>query len=298
VLFACLALNVLGKWLPKSAAILAFIGLGTVTASIFGHFIGQAVTAIPHVLENTIPRVVELATQYGIDLPFSDPGTLRAFAMEGLKEELTGVAGFAELTTKHAVYVIIGLVVACGIFVNPKLEQDDATRSHSNLYSTVARLSGTRFVRFFRSFQTVMGAQVIISAVNTFFTGLFVLGLAATGSPLPYSFVIIVVTFLCGILPIVGNLISNTVIFCVALTQSPQLAVAALVFLIVLHKFEYFLNSKIIGGRIKNPMWLTLIGLLVGERLMGIPGMILAPVVLHYIKVETTDIQVQPLVGI
>jgi hypothetical protein len=31
---------------------------------------------------------------------------------------------------------------------------------------------------------------------------------------------------------------------------------------------------------------------------MGIPGMILAPVVLHYIKVETTDIQVQPLVGI
>ncbi len=35
-------------------------------------------------------------------------------------------------------------------------------------------------------------------------------------------------------------------------------------------------------------MWLTLIGLVLGEKLMGIPGMILAPVVLHYIKVEAS----------
>ena len=35
-------------------------------------------------------------------------------------------------------------------------------------------------------------------------------------------------------------------------------------------------------------MWLTLLGIVVGEKLMGIPGMILAPVVLHYIKVEAS----------
>jgi predicted PurR-regulated permease PerM len=35
-------------------------------------------------------------------------------------------------------------------------------------------------------------------------------------------------------------------------------------------------------------MWLTLLGLLLGEKLMGIPGMILAPVLLHYIKVEAS----------
>jgi len=33
---------------------------------------------------------------------------------------------------------------------------------------------------------------------------------------------------------------------------------------------------------------LTLIGLVLGEKLMGIPGMILAPVVLHYFKVEAS----------
>jgi predicted PurR-regulated permease PerM len=56
----------------------------------------------------------------------------------------------------------------------------------------------------------------------------------------------------------------------------------------VIHKLEYFLNSKIIGKRIHSPMWLTLVGLVVGERLMGISGMILAPVVLDYIRHEMT----------
>ena len=74
----------------------------------------------------------------------------------------------------------------------------------------------------------------------------------------------------------------------VGFTISPEMAFFALMFLVVIHKGEYFLNSKIIGDRIKNPMWLTLLGLLIGEKLMGIPGMILAPVVLHYIKVEAS----------
>jgi predicted PurR-regulated permease PerM len=97
------------------------------------------------------------------------------------------------------------------------------------------------------------------------------------------------VTFLCGLFPIIGNLISNTVIIGVAFTVSPKTALAALIFLVVIHKLEYFLNSKIIGDRIKNPVWLTLLGLLIGERLLGIPGMILAPVLLNFIKVEASQ---------
>jgi predicted PurR-regulated permease PerM len=95
-------------------------------------------------------------------------------------------------------------------------------------------------------------------------------------------------TFLCGLLPIVGNLISNAIIVGIAVTMSPRLAIVALIFLVAVHKLEYFLNSKIIGDLIKNPVWLTLLALIIGERFMGIPGMILAPVVLNYIKVEAS----------
>jgi predicted PurR-regulated permease PerM len=105
--------------------------------------------------------------------------------------------------------------------------------------------------------------------------------------------VVIGVTFLCGLLPVIGNLISNTIIVGISFTISPKMALAALVFLIVIHKLEYFLNSKIIGDRIRNPIWLTLLGLVLGERLMGIPGMILAPVVLNYLKVEASNIEIE-----
>ena len=136
---------------------------------------------------------------------------------------------------------------------------------------------------FYASFARVIGAQIIISTLNTALTSGFLIW-----NDYPFAVVIIVLTFLCGLLPIIGNILSNTLIVAVGFTISPRMALTALIFLVVIHKLEYFLNSKIIGDRIKNPMWLTLIGLVIGEKLMGIPGMILAPVVLHYIKVEAS----------
>ena len=128
----------------------------------------------------------------------------------------------------------------------------------------------------------MIGAQIVISAINTGLTAVFLVW-----NGFPYASVVIAITFLCGLLPIIGNIMSNTLIMGVAFTMEPngpRMALISLVFLVVIHKLEYFLNSKIIGDRIKNPMWLTLIGIVIGEKLMGIPGMILAPVVLHYIK--------------
>jgi len=111
---------------------------------------------------------------------------------------------------------------------------------------------------------------------------------------LPHAAVVIGVTFLCGLLPIIGNLISNTIILFLSAAMSVKIALAALVFLVALHKLEYFLNSKIIGGWTRNPVWLTLIGLIIGEIVMGIPGMILAPVGLNYVRVEMSKIEVPP----
>ncbi len=115
-----------------------------------------------------------------------------------------------------------------------------------------------------------MGAQITISLINTVLTAIFLLAVR-----LPHAPLLIAVTFLCGLVPIVGNLASNTVIVFVGLTVSLRLAISALVFLVLIHKLEYFLNSKIIG-----------------ERLMGIPGLILAPVVLNYLRVEMLTVEV------
>jgi predicted PurR-regulated permease PerM len=74
------------------------------------------------------------------------------------------------------------------------------------------------------------------------------------------------------------------------LPKNADLALPAMVDFAEKHGIDlpFTLNSKIVGRRIDSPVWLTLIGLLVGERLMGIPGLILAPVILHYIGLEAS----------
>jgi predicted PurR-regulated permease PerM len=292
-LFAYLALRKLnfikrrGRWLP----VVIFIILVAAFAYGLGYVINKAVRVLPEVAENAIPSLIQWAQQHQIELPFTDYDSLKDVALDTVRSQahnLAGVANIARGATSQFVLVLVAMVVAVGLFLNPRIELDgDKQAVPNNLYSVSCAAIAQRFTAFYQSFAMVMGAQVIISAINTVFTAIFVLSVR-----LPYAVVIIGTTFLCGLLPIVGNLISNCIVLGIAITVSPKIAIAALVFLIVIHKLEYFLNSKIVGERIRNPFWLTLLALIVGERLMGVAGMILAPVVLNYLKMETGRIEV------
>ena len=266
------------------------LGLALFTVALIGVSVGlylfvkQAWVAFPKIADTTIPAMVDFAEKQGIDLPFTDFKSLKTVAMTEAHDRIANVPRYASLAVFQLVYLIIGLVVAVSMFLTVKLRLDDDPSVHrDSLYAHTTGELVRRFQTFYRSFSRVMGAQIFISAINTVLTGIF---LFAAG--FKHAAVLTVCTFLCGLLPIVGNLISNTLITAVGFTISPKMALLALVFLICIHKLEYFLNSKIIGDRIRNPMWLTLIGILLGEKLMGVPGMILAPVVLHYIKVEAS----------
>ena len=257
------------------------------------YFSHRAYKALPDIAEKTIPAVVGFAEKNGIELPFTDYASARTVALTEVKEKVANVGRYARRAFFEIALLIAGLVVAASMFLNAKWQATgDPDAVKDSLYALVSRELAVRCLTFYRSFSTVIGAQIVISMINTVLTALF---LIVNGYP--HTLVIIVLTFICGLLPIIGNILSNTLIVGVGFTISPQMALFALLFLVVIHKLEYFLNSKIIGDRIKNPMWLTLLGLVIGERLMGIPGMILAPVVLHYIKVEASRNKVSNVAG-
>ncbi len=291
VLFAYLALTKLhlfkrwGKW----PAVLLFLIVLAAVAYGLGAIINQAVKTLPDVLaDKAIPAIIQWAKEHNIELPFTDFDSLKDAATEEVKSEvhyIGSVAKIARGATAQFAFVLIGCVVSISIFLNPRVELDRGPNAApKNLYSSCCDQIATRFRTLYRSFEMVIGAQIIISAINTVFTTIFVLILR-----LPHASVVIGLTFLFGLLPIIGNLISNAIIVGIAFTMSPKMALIALLFLIFIHKLEYFLNGKIIGRRIKNPLWLTLLALVLGERLMGVPGMILAPVILHYVKVEASS---------
>lgn len=275
-----------GKWLPVSLFIIVILGV----ISGLAYFAKQSVTALPKILETTVPSIITWADAHDIDLPFDDFQELKAKAMNIAQEAkyVGNFADYAKVLAAQAVFLLIGCVVAVSLFFNAQVVLDRASHKvKHNLYATCADEIAQRFRGFYHSFVTVMGAQIIISSINTALTSIFVFAVS-----LPHAVVLIGVTFLCGMLPVIGNLFSNSVIVAISFTVSPNLALGALAFLVVIHKLEYFLNSKIIGDRIKNPIWLTLLGLILGEKLMGIPGMILAPVILNYLKVEASKIEV------
>ena len=141
--------------------------------------------------------------------------------------------------------------------------------------------------RFSVCFENVVFAQFYIATVNAILTGLFLyFGLPLFGYDLPFLEILVSVTFLMGLIPILGNIISNTVICLVALSVSPVASFLALMFLIIIHKLEYFLNAWIIGSRIKVRSYEILGAMLVFEAVFGIWGLVLAPVLYSYIKEE------------
>jgi predicted PurR-regulated permease PerM len=292
--FAYLALTKLqfvrrgGKWL----AVLLFLILVAALAYGLGHFVKQTVQALPEIADKAIPSMIDSARQFQVELPFTDYDSLKDLAFDTVKSQvnyLGSVARFARGATTQFLFLLVGCVVAISIFLNPRLELDrEKYAVHDNLYSLCCDQIAQRFGALYESFATVIGAQITISAINTLFTTIFMLAVG-----LPYAVVVIGVTFLCGLIPVIGNLVSNTIIVGIGFTVSPKMALMSLVFLVVIHKLEYFLNSKIIGHRIRNPLWLTLLALVLGEKLMGISGMILAPVVLNYIRMEASRIEVK-----
>jgi predicted PurR-regulated permease PerM len=283
VMFGYFALRLLSfggrRWLAALIYVVAVAGIGV---GLF-FFSKAAFVALPDIAEKVIPAVANYAEQRGIELGFTDYASLRTTAVQNVRESFASVGHYAGAASFVLIQLVIGLVVALSMFLNTRRGKGIDPAEREGMYGAVAGELGRRARAFFASFALVIGAQITISLINTCLTTVFIVW-----NRFPYGWVIIVLTFLCGLLPIIGNLLSNTLIIGVSFTMSPRMALVALIFLVLIHKLEYFLNSKIIGDRIKNPMWLTLIALVLGERIMGIPGMILAPVVLHYVKMEAS----------
>jgi predicted PurR-regulated permease PerM len=161
------------------------------------------------------------------------------------------------------------------------------TRSQALELPPLTRALTHRAVLLGNAFRRIVFAQVRISALNTVLTALYLaVLLPMLGTPLPLTKTMIALTFVVGLLPVLGNLISNTVIVVVSLSVSLLTAISSLVFLVVIHKLEYFVNARIIGAKIGARAWELLLAMLIMDACFGLPGVIAAPIYYAYLKDE------------
>src|SRR5256885_16757251 len=103
-------------------AVLLFVVLVLGIFYVFGLFIKQAIVTLPGIASTSIPSIIDFAKAHGLDLPFEDLDSLKALILDTIKDQLRSVGNFARIATKEFLFVVIGLVVAASIFLNPQID--------------------------------------------------------------------------------------------------------------------------------------------------------------------------------
>jgi predicted PurR-regulated permease PerM len=267
-----------------AASLLGLLAAGlVVAASILLHgFIRGRIGDLPGLLASvgeTFKKLLASLEGFGIPLPgpAADDDGAKAGLVAGHGAELrhAGITGLRGL-----VHALVGAVLGVLVFF----------RAPREFASPLGGALAQRIRRFDAAFRSVARAQLEISTVNTVLTALYLLvALPLFGVHVPLAGTLVALTFVCGLLPVVGNLVSNTFVVLLSLGVSPWVAVASVVFLLVIHKLEYFLNAKIVGARIGAAIWETLIAMIVLDAVFGVSGLILAPVLYAWLKAELVE---------
>jgi predicted PurR-regulated permease PerM len=204
---------------------------------------------------------------------------LRNEVVAWLREHAGELQTFGAEIGRTFVHALVGMVIGAMV----SLHEVRPNHHRAPLAEALTERAG----RLGDAFRRIVFAQVRISALNTVLTAIYLLVvLPLLGVRLPLTKTLIALTFLVGLLPVIGNLISNSVIVVVSLSHSLGVALGSLVFLIVIHKLEYFVNARIVGGEIQARAWELLLVMLTMETAFGIAGVIAAPIYYAYLKDE------------
>jgi predicted PurR-regulated permease PerM len=270
--------RVLAVTLIATTVIAALIGIGIGIGTLFrnsGESIPLLMQKMAQIIEDT--RAI-LPAGLQVYVP-EDGATLQRAIAEWLRSNAGALQLAGRGIGRSVVHVLMGMVIGA------LLSMQKAAQPHERrpLTEEIARHAA----RLATAFQRVVFAQFWISLINTFFTWLYLAVLLPLfGIDVPLVKILVLLTFVVGLLPIVGNLISNAAIVVVCLSQGVPVAVASLVYLVVIHKLEYFLNARIIGSHINARAWELLMAMLVMEAAFGITGLIAAPIFYAYFKEE------------
>jgi predicted PurR-regulated permease PerM len=200
---------------------------------------------------------------------------LREAAANWLRGHAAQVQLWGGHTVRGVGYVLAGVVIG-GLLAIQLRPQTDAAAGAPPVAAGLRR----SFDSLLAGFTAVVFAQLRIAALNTALTALYLLVLLPLlGSPLPLAGTLVAATFVASLVPVLGNLVSNTMIVVVSLTQSAAIAGLSLAWLVVIHKLEYVLNAHIVGSRIRAQAWELLTVMLVLEALFGLAGLVSAPVI-------------------
>ena len=271
------------RWVQNLAAavvVLAPVLLLTGALSHSRYYVMDAPQQYRELLDYLARTVLQLREKLPLDLTLQLPHGA-AEIQHTIANYLANKAGALAMAGKAwlagLMYAYVGLLIGALAAVRPRIVPTKPLTMA--LHGRVTMLG--------ESFRQIVAAQFWIALFNTALTSIFLLFILPIWDlSLPYTPALITLTFVAGMIPIVGNLLCNVVLTVVGLSVSPLAAAACLAFLILIHKAEYVINAKVIGQRTHMGVWELLCVMFVAESLFGPAGLVAAPLFYAYLKKE------------
>ncbi|WP_408647799.1 AI-2E family transporter [Xenophilus arseniciresistens] len=256
---------------------LVLLGVGISQAR---EYIVDAPQQYRELLDYVARTILELRQKLPPDLASSLPaaaGEVQHMVANYLRTQAGSLALAGRAWLAGLLFAYVGLIVGglAAVARAPAIRQPLAAQMHQ------------RITTFGQAFRQIVAAQFWIASFNTTLTAVFLLFvLPHWNLQLPYTPALITLTFIAGLIPIVGNLLCNVVITLVGLSVSPLTAAACLAFLILIHKAEYAINAKVVGSRTHIAVWELLAVMFAAEAVFGPAGLVAAPLFYAYLKKE------------
>lgn len=279
----------LGRWRPTPFAAAAWVivvplllfGLVLSNAKGMVFSAGAQYEALLHHLAGTVLEIRQkLPPNLAAHLP-DELVAAQAWLAAYLQSQAHALTGFGSAGLQGGLLAYVGLVIGALIVGSPGVEQPAPLRA-------AARARARHFIGAFRQ---IVVAQFWIATFNAACTALFLFGaLPLFDVHIPYSGMLVALTFFAGLIPIVGNLLCNGVLTLAGVSVAPMVGLACLMFLIAIHKFEYVINAKVVGKRTGTSAWELLTVMFVGEAIFGVAGLVAAPLYYAYVKRELLEV--------
>ncbi|MDP3233458.1 MAG: AI-2E family transporter [Myxococcales bacterium] len=243
------------------------LGVTALTATLTAYVSAGRLAELVKETRSTLPERIAAFREHPLFLELQPHLPDTDQMVESAQHYAANVATSAAALGHLVIYAIIGLILAVVYFLDEeRLRVFRQSLAPDSLFGTLTRWGEN----LAEAVSLTVQLQFIVAAVNAVLT-LPVLWLIGV----PHVPMLMLLIFVSGLIPVVGNLISGAVLSIVAYQTKGFLGVGLFVGLtFVLHKIEsYFLNPRLAARHVPLPGFVLIMSLIAWEHLLGFIGL-------------------------
>lgn len=184
-------------------------------------------------------------------------------SLEYLKSHLNILSTIGSNSLQILIGMIFGLLFFCYDISSHKEEE--------NKWGLFVKSTTDYLHVLFNSFQTIMKLQVVVAIMNTISLAIlsFIISYLLTGNFLPYWYILLPLAFIFSLIPVIGNIIINLLIFVIAINISIIFTIVSIIYFFIVHKIELITIAKLLGTKSSIPFLFIALSMLIGELIFN-----------------------------